>query len=220
MTPRPMTPLRLALLLPIFVWPAGAHAAIDAAGCAALAGATVPAPAIGLPTTGAATTGASLVDDPVNGRFCRVLGVIHPVDAAAPDIHFQVNLPADWNHKALQIGGGGYDGALVNGEAARFPAPDRPSPLKQGYATFGSDAGHTAQLGQDAAAFAANAEALQNFAGDQLKKTHDVALALIRRAYAARIQAIRLNVRCGNCTKYIPMKISNSGYNAAVKQRG
>ena len=183
--------LSLGLVLPIVVLAAPlvaaapAAASIDPASCSALAGATIERAAIGLPTTGAAAISASLVDDPVNGRFCKVLGAIHPVDPAAPDIHFQVNLPVDWNRKALQIGGGGYDGTLVNAEAARFPAPDKPSPLKQGYATFGSDSGHVAQPGQDAAAFAANAEALQNFAGDQLKKTHDVAMALIRRAYGA-----------------------------------
>ncbi|MDB5461544.1 MAG: tannase and feruloyl esterase [Caulobacteraceae bacterium] len=186
MMPRRLSPLRLALLLlaPLAL-PAAAHAAVDAAGCAALAEAKVAASAIGLPTRGAAATGASLTEDPVNGRFCKVLGVIRPVDPAAPDIRFQVNLPADWNRKALQIGGGGYDGVLVNAEAARFPAPNKPSPLRQGYATFGSDSGHVTPPGEDAAAFAANAEALQNFAGDQLKKTHDVALALIRRAYGA-----------------------------------
>jgi feruloyl esterase len=178
--------LSLWALAALLVGVRPASAAMDAPGCAALSGAKLPASVIGLPTTGAMTTSATLVDDTVNGRFCKILGAIHPVDPAAPDIHFQLNLPSDWNHKALQIGGGGYNGVLINGETARFPAPDKPSPLRQGYATFGSDSGHVAQPGQDAAAFAANAEALQNFAGDQLKKTHDAAMALIERAYGAK----------------------------------
>ena len=179
-------PVLMRLILPMLascVFAPAAHAAVDEAGCAAMAKVTLPAAAIGLPTTGAGVASASLQDDPINGRFCRVLGAIRPVDAAAPDIHFQLNLPVAWNGKALQIGGGGYDGTLVNAEAARFPDPAKPSPLKQGYATFGSDSGHQAKPGQDAAAFADNAEALANFAGDQLKKTHDVALALIQQAY-------------------------------------
>lgn len=175
-----LVPLALVCLV---LAPKTVDAAVDAAGCAALAQAAIPASAIGLPTAGAQMLSAAVTDDPVNGRYCRVLGAIHPVDRTAPDIRFQVNLPAAWNGKALQIGGGGYDGALVTGEAARFPDPATPSPLKQGYAAFGSDSGHQAKPGQDAAAFAGNAEALANFAGDQLKKTHDVALVLIRRAY-------------------------------------
>ena len=181
-----LRPVLLRLILPMLasgLLAPVAHAAVDEAGCAALVHAPLPAAAIGLPTTGAAVDSAALVDDPVNGRFCKVLGAIHPVDRAAPDIHFQLNLPVAWNGKALQIGGGGYDGTLVNAEAARFPDPAKPSPLKQGYATFGSDSGHQAKPGQDAAAFSGNAEALANFAGDQLKKTHDLALALIKQAY-------------------------------------
>jgi feruloyl esterase len=188
--PRRQLALRLTLpflaLCALLARVGPAQAAMDASGCMALTGAKLSASVIGLPTTGATTTSASLVDDPVNGRFCKVLGAIHPVDPAAPDIQFQVNLPSEWNHKALQIGGGGYNGVLINGETARFPAPDKPSPLKQGYATFGSDSGHVSKPGQDAAAFAVNAEALKNFAGDQLKKTHDVAVALIQRAYGAK----------------------------------
>jgi feruloyl esterase len=152
--------------------------------CPALAGAKVAKSDIGLPTSGATIKSAVWTDDPINSRYCKVSGAIHAA-GDAPDINFQLNLPAAWNGKALQIGGGGYDGTLVNAEAARFPDPAKPSPLKQGYATFGSDSGHVTPPGQDAAAFASNAEALANFAGDQLKKTHDVALSLIRRAYGS-----------------------------------
>ena len=44
--------------------------------------------------------------------FCKVSGQIRPVDAAAPPIGFEVNLPAQWNGKALQFGGGGYNGRV------------------------------------------------------------------------------------------------------------
>ena len=150
--------------------------------CGGLAGISIPSRAIGLPTTGATVTAAADTTT-VNGAFCKVLGAIHPVDPKAPDILFQLNLPANWNGKALQMGGGGYNGRLVTGEDGRFPDPKKPLPLGQGYATFGSDSGHETKPGEDMAAFAANAEALRNFGGDQIKKTHDAALFLIRRHY-------------------------------------
>jgi pimeloyl-ACP methyl ester carboxylesterase len=163
-----------------FALPASAQTAQP---CAALAAASIPASAIGLPTTGAIVTLAADTSTPANGNYCKVLGAIHPVDSTAPDILFQLNLPANWNSKALQMGGGGYNGRLVTGEDGRFPDPKKPLPLGQGYATFGSDSGHETKPGEDAAAFASNAEALRNFGGDQLKKTHDAAAFLIKQHY-------------------------------------
>src|ERR1700742_233785 len=81
-------------------------AAQTAQPCAGLAGASIPANAISLPTTGASVTSAADTTT-FNGVFCKVLGAIHPVDSQAPDILFQLNLPANWNGKALQMGGGG-----------------------------------------------------------------------------------------------------------------
>ena len=39
-----------------------------------------------------------------------MLGTIAPVNPAAQLINFQVNLPTTWNGKALQYGGGGFNG--------------------------------------------------------------------------------------------------------------
>jgi pimeloyl-ACP methyl ester carboxylesterase len=164
----------------IYAFPAVAQTAQP---CAKLAGISIPASAIGLPTTGAAVTSAEDTSVPTDGSFCKVLGAIHPVDSTAPDILFELNLPAKWNGKALQMGGGGYNGRLMTGLDGRFPDPQKPLPLAQGYATFGSDSGHETKPGEDPAAFAANAEALRNFGGDQLKKTHDAALYLIKQHY-------------------------------------
>ena len=75
---------------------------------------------------------------------------------------------------------------MVTGERSVFPDPALPMPLKQGYVTFGGDSGHKG-IGTDAS-FGLNAEALNNFLGAHLKKTHDVAMALVRRAYRARPQ--------------------------------
>lgn len=151
--------------------------------CAALTGLKIEPAAIGLPTQGAEATSAATDA----GGVCVVQGRIAPVDPKAPDIRFQINLPKDWNGKAVHLGGGGYDGMLVDGRHPGFLPPGR-DPLSRGFATFGSDSGHQGGGGNPMAAagdasFALNQEALVNFGGAQLKKTHDVALVVIERFY-------------------------------------
>jgi pimeloyl-ACP methyl ester carboxylesterase len=122
---------------------------------------------------------------------CRILGSIAPLDASAHAIRFQVNLPLNWNAKALQYGGGGYNGTLVTGLLPlRDAAPDDPLPLARGYVTFGTDSGHQASafapnaIGQ----FGLNDEMLANYAYASYKKVHDVAIHLVR-AYYGRAPA-------------------------------
>ncbi len=115
-----------------------------------------------------------------------MLGHIAPIDPAAPPILFQVNLPAQWNGRSVQYGGGGFNGVLISGlglvPAARFGSP---TPLAQGYVTVGTDSGHQNQPNQPVQAFAMNDEALVNFAHASYKKVRDVSVALMQRAYAA-----------------------------------
>src|SRR5579872_3042527 len=175
------------IVLLINMAPLLAAAATPQDSCAGLANLTIEPSAISLPTHGAAINSATLVaadaKDNANGEFCKVLGAILPDDPSAPNINFEVNLPSQWNNKALHYGGGGYDGALITGLAnTRFFKPGTETPLKRGYVTFGSDSGHQGRSPADGA-FAMNDEALRNFGGDQLKKTHDVALDLIKRRY-------------------------------------
>lgn len=122
---------------------------------------------------------------------CKVLGRIKPVDPKAPDIHFQVNLPVVWNGRSVQYGGGGFNGVLISGEAlvpaARF---DQPSPLGQGYVTYGTDSGHQNQPGQPPQVFSLNDEALVNFAHASYKKVRDVAVHVMRLAYGQRPQKL------------------------------
>jgi feruloyl esterase len=177
-----MHPLKAAAAL-VLLWACQTLCA-QAADCTALSGHKIAPREIALKTSGAEVTSALIVEDERNGRFCRVSGLIHPVDPSAPDIQFRLNLPERWNHKVVHFGGGGFDGYLVDGEGRFFRNPASAMPLAQGYATFGSDSGHEAKPGQpEFGQFALNAEALANFAGDQLKKTHDVALAVIRLRY-------------------------------------
>jgi len=151
--------------------------------CAALNGLAIPASSIAEPTGGATVTSATLVE--AAGEYCQVNGVIAPVDPAAPSIRFQVNLPTNWNRKALHYGGGGFDGTLITGVDALDMAPTgTPTPLANGYATFGDDSGHQSSSITDGK-FAMNDESLANYGGLSLKKTHDVAMALIRKRYAS-----------------------------------
>jgi pimeloyl-ACP methyl ester carboxylesterase len=153
---------------------------------------TLPAAAIGLPTSGAEVTSASM-HHAGEMAYCLVLGRIHPVDPAAEDVRFELNLPERWNGKALHFGGGTFDGYLPSADGRGRTAVGlsaEATPLTRGYATFGSDSGHHRNYFPfpDAinvlnAKFARNPEMQRNFAGDALKKVHDVAAELIARRY-------------------------------------
>ena len=166
----------------------------QAMSCAQLGGMSIAAGSIGLPTTGAVVTSATVVPAAGSGatavgEYCRVLGDIRPVDPAAQNIKFQLNLPATWNGKAMMFGGGGYNGTIATG-VGNVPAgpTDKQVPLGRGYATFGSDSGHQADpvtTSRDGS-FGANDEMLRNFASDAIKKTRDVATTLIDARYARR----------------------------------
>jgi feruloyl esterase len=164
-------------------------AAAQQTDCASLAGMRIPASAIGLPTTEAVvetavSVAAGAADNP-NGAYCAVKGFILPVSPTAPKMEFEVNLPNQWNRKAAQMGGGGYDGSLVTGLGPAALQPDSVrNPLARGYVTLGSDGGHKGGPGFDGA-FALNAEALLNYGQQSVKKTHDVAMAIIRAHYDA-----------------------------------
>src|SRR5213079_2333725 len=96
---------------------------------------------------------------------------------------FEVNLPNSWNRRALQMGGGGYDGTLVNGLGPYTLQPaGRDTPLKQGYVTVGSNGGHRGGPGFDGS-FGLDEEALANYGKQSIKKTHDVAMAIVKKAY-------------------------------------
>jgi feruloyl esterase len=121
---------------------------------------------------------------PAAPAFCKVLGHIEPTDPKAPPIKFQVNLPADWNGRSLQYGGGGFNGTLITalGLPPAYPY-DKPSPLARGFVTYGTDSGHQMKTGEPPQLFALNDEAFENFAYKSYKKVRDAARALMVRAY-------------------------------------
>jgi feruloyl esterase len=181
-----------ALMIVVSVGGVGVRA--ESVACGGLRGMVVPAGWIGLPTTGAEVVSAK-------GRhargvaYCRVMGRIHPVDPEAEDIRFEVNLPEQWNGKALQYGGGTFDGYMGTSNGLGRTAvglKKEATPLMRGYATFGSDGGHHRSyfplpdaINALNATFARNAEMQKNFAGDAAKKLHDVAVVLMKARYGS-----------------------------------
>lgn len=161
--------------------------------CTQLVGKTVPAASIGLATTGAVVTAATTVPASGSGaqavgEYCLVSGAINPVSSSAPQIKFQIAMPTAWNNKIMMFGGGGYDGTIPapTGNVPAGPTTQL-TPLGRGYATFASDSGHQANaLGSEDASFGVSDEAINNFDGDALKKTRDVAVYLIDARYAVK----------------------------------
>jgi len=79
-------------------------------------------------------------------EHCRVTGLI------APEVRFELNLPANWNRRFYMHGNGGFAG-----ETPEFgPRPMyRANALKQGFAVVQTNTGHDAQA-EPLASFAAN----------------------------------------------------------------
>ncbi len=164
----------------------------ESVGCAVLRGVVLPAGWIGLPTTGAEVSSAKRRHEG-GVAYCRVMGKIHPVDPQAEDIHFELNLPEVWNGKALQYGGGTFDGYIGKSDGLGRTAvglKKEATPLMRGYATFGSDGGHHHSyfplpdaINALNPKFARNPEMRRNFAGEAVKKLHDVAVVLMKMRY-------------------------------------
>jgi feruloyl esterase len=165
--------------------------AYAATACADLVNLKIAASEIGLPSGGATISSAQIatvVADPATPdakrEYCKVLGAIAPVDPNAPPVNFEVNLPSNWNGKALQYGGGGSNGVLITGLAPlRDARPDTPVPVARGFATWGTDSGHDNKKLAEPRAFALNDEALTNMAYAAYKKTHDVGVRLATAFY-------------------------------------
>ncbi len=93
--------------------------ALDAAQCASLTGVSVPNTTI--------TTAEIIPATPAVPQYCRVRG---RVDS---EINFELGLPTAWNGKFYHQGGGGFVGSI----------PAITAGLARGYASVGTDTGHT-----------------------------------------------------------------------------
>src|SRR3954469_10125570 len=167
---------------------APANAAIP---CADLVQLKIASKEIGLPSGGASISSAQIATVPADPttpgatrEYCKVLGAVAPLDPNAPPVNFQVNLPMQWNGKAVQYGGGGSNGVLITGLAPlRDARRDTPVPVARGFATWGTDSGHDNKTLSHPRAFALNDEALVNMAYASYKKTHDVGVRIVRAFY-------------------------------------
>jgi hypothetical protein len=123
----------------------GPNKTITEADCTtAKLGATIPATAIEEPVTAVTLSAPRWL--PENATLpvrCEIDGVMDPVDrsATARPINFRVVLPAEWNHRAAQQGGGGFNGVIPNLSGAGYPIGGV-TPARLGFATYGSDSGH------------------------------------------------------------------------------
>ncbi|MUM31421.1 tannase/feruloyl esterase family alpha/beta hydrolase [Mycobacterium sp. CBMA361] len=120
--------------------------------------------------------------------YCRVDGAIAALDPNAQPILFSMALPTDWNSKLMHVGGGGWDGKIPDLLDTESVISSGPSPLHRGYAVVASNSGHSSPRGWKDASFTLNEEELHNFAGDQLKKTRDVAKVIVTRRYGKDAQ--------------------------------
>jgi feruloyl esterase len=114
-------------------------------------GGEVPVERIGEPVRRVTLTAPTWTAATATGpAYCRVDGVIEPVDAAptARPINFAVVLPAQWSRRAAQLGGGGMNGTIPN--LTGGAGPGSPSLLARGFVTYGSDSGHQAGFGRGA----------------------------------------------------------------------
>lgn len=113
-------------------------------------------------------------------EYLEMDGVIYPVDVNAPDIHWKILLPYQWNLRSVQVGGGANNG--------RIPVLDKNlimskyCPIEQGYVVFGDDSGHQSEDPMSAE-FADNEEALQNYIRLHLIKVNDVMHFVVNACY-------------------------------------
>ncbi|MEO8467596.1 MAG: tannase/feruloyl esterase family alpha/beta hydrolase [Gammaproteobacteria bacterium] len=105
---------------------------------------------------------------------CKVTGTIDG------SIGFELLLPNAWNGKFLMGGGGGFVGNVQN--QAQDGLSAGPTPLERGYATVGTDTGHTALL-TDASWARNDPEARENFAHRAVHRTTEVSKAIAASYY-------------------------------------
>ena len=165
------------------VAPSASRTLAEADCTAARLGGSIPREAIGEPVS-AVTLSAPAWTSASGPGYCTVTGSMAPIDPAptARAINFRVVLPATWDGRAMQLGGGGMNGVIPNLTGAIDAGPNGPG---RGVVTYGSDSGH--QMGANTSVdWVTNDEAIKNLGFMQMKKTHDAAMVVIERAYGGR----------------------------------
>ena len=171
-------------------------------------GSSIPVSAIGEPVAGVSLKPPVWTNaNGPNPGYCTIDGSITPVskEPNARPINFRVALPASYSYRAAQMGGAGMNGFIPN-LTGGTDMSSKTSLLGLGFATYGSDSGHS--MGGPMIGFskrpaekapakispasgnpndwALNDEAMKNLGYMQLKKTHDAAMVLMERAYGQK----------------------------------
>jgi len=139
----------------------------------------VPIEGPGAPAYDVRVVSAEIVEaDSLSPAHCKVAGLI------GAEINFELLLPAEWNGKFLMGGGGGFVGSVQNQAQEGLSAG--PTPLQRGYATAGTDTGHSGS-GIQAEWALNNEERELNFGHRAVHLTADVAKSIIRTFYGDEI---------------------------------
>ena len=157
--------------------------AVSAVNCSALASMSLDAARVvsaefvpAGPFLAPASAGASANDDqqPIPAH-CRVRLVFTPTGAS--NINAELWLPADaWNGRFLAVGNGGWAGAIQGYADMRVA-------LRRGYATAGTDTGHSAADGPNGLFALGNPEKLVDFAYRAVHELADKSKQVIAEAY-------------------------------------
>jgi pimeloyl-ACP methyl ester carboxylesterase len=105
---------------------------------------------------------------------CKVTGTIDGT------IGFELLLPNEWNGKLVMGGGGGFVGSVQN--QAQDGLGAGPTPLERGYATVGTDTGHTG-ASTDASWALNDPQAQENFAHRAVHRTAEVSKQIVADYY-------------------------------------
>ncbi|MGD9160811.1 MAG: tannase/feruloyl esterase family alpha/beta hydrolase [Desulfobacteraceae bacterium] len=160
-------------------------------------GNSIPVSAIGEPVSGISLkTPVWTESTGPNPGYCSIDGIMAPVskESNARPINFCVVLPASWSRRAAQMGGAGMNGFIPN-LLGGTDMSSKTSLVSLGFATYGSDSGHqmgpmmgfakrpAAERRGNPNDWTLNNEAMINLGYMHLKKTHDAAMVLMKRAY-------------------------------------
>ena len=105
---------------------------------------------------------------------CRVTGVIET------EINFELLLPEEWNGRFMMGGGGGYVGTVQNQAQSLYS--EGGTALERGYATVGTDTGHTG-TGTEAGWALNNPQRRENFGHRAVHLTAEAAKSIISHYY-------------------------------------
>jgi len=140
------------------VAPAPSRTLTEADCTAARLGTSIPTETIGEAVSAVTLTAPAWTSAGGPG-YCTVTGSMAPVDTrpTARAITFRVVLPATWDGRAMQLGGGGMNGVIPNLTGPIDGGPNGPA---RGVVTYGSDSGH--QMGANTSVdWVTNGEAIR-----------------------------------------------------------